>query len=61
MCEIDTFFRGGPKGDVLCYALRNPHVIHEMDRCAALVVSLRLIRMTNLVDAAQTNLMSSTK
>ncbi len=37
------------QGDVLGYALGNPHVIHEMDRRAALVVSLRLIRMTSLM------------
>ncbi len=28
---------GGPQGDVLGYALRNPHVIQETDRCEVLV------------------------
>ncbi len=38
MCEIDSFSRGGPQGDVLGYALRNPDVTDEMNRS----VSLRL-------------------
>ena len=42
---------------VLVHDLYGPDVTYEMNRR----VSLRLIRMTNLVDATQTNLMSSTK
>ena len=58
--------RGGGRGIIQCIFHTDEciyggiadlgNVIHEMDRCAALVGSLR---MTNLVDAAQTNLMSS--
>ncbi len=34
-------YHGGPQGDALGYALGNPDVIHDMDRCAALVGTLR--------------------
>ena len=35
-------YHGGPQGDELGYALGNPDVIHDMDRCAALVGTLRM-------------------
>ena len=41
-CITERYSSGGPQGDVLGYALRNPHVTHEMDRRAALVGTLRL-------------------
>ncbi len=44
-----------------CTYSHHPRVVPEMDRREAMVVSLRLIRVTNLAGAAETNLMSPMK